>query len=337
MTAFRPAETASEPGEVELDLRDSDSALVDTHDGTDLPPESLPADADLMWKVSSSGWGHRRSKLGVQIAGAFLVSLTVAAVVAPLITWHDPLDSDVVSRLIPPAWQEGGSWSNPLGTDSVGRDLLTRMIFGARASLIIGLAAVAVGGAVGVAAGVIAGYYDGRPAAFAFGRLADVQQAVPFVVLALALAASVGASFRNLILILGVGSWLFYYRIVRGEVLAIREESFIDAARAIGSSDRRVLFRHVLPNVFPSIIVVVTLFVPRMIMFAAALSFLGLGVQPPDPELGLMISEGREFIHTAWWLTVFPGLLLALMVLSMNTVGDWLRDRLDPTQRVRQE
>ena len=337
MTAFRPAETAPEAREVELEFRNSDSALIDTHAGPDLPPASLSADADLMWTVSSGGWGHRRSKLGVLISGAFLVSLIVAAVVAPLITWHDPLDSDVVSRLIPPAWQAGGSWSNPLGTDSVGRDLLTRMIFGVRASLIVGFAAVAVGGGVGVATGLIAGYYDGRPAAFAFGRLADVQQAVPFVVLALAVVASVGASFRNLILILGVGSWLFYYRIVRAEVLAIREEYFIDAARAIGSSDRRVLCRHVLPNVFPSIIVVVTLFVPRMIMFAAALSFLGLGVQPPDPELGLMISEGREFIHRAWWLTVFPGFLLALMVLSMNTVGDWLRDRLDPTQRVRQE
>ena len=155
--------------------------------------------------------------------------------------------------------------------------------------------------------------------------------------LALAVAASIGGSFRNLILILGVGSWLFYYRIVRGEVLAIREESYIDAAKSIGSADPRVLFRHVLPNVFPSIIVIVTLFVPRLIMFAAALSFLGLGVQPPAAELGLMIAGGRGLIQQAWWLTVFPGVALAMIVLAMNSIGDWLRDYLDPTQRVRVE
>lgn len=277
----------------------------------------------------------RRRRLAVGLSGGVLLVMVVAALLAPFVTWHDPLDTDVLERLHPPAWTDGGSWTNPLGTDAVGRDLFTRIIFGIRSSLVIGFAGVVVGGLVGVTTGVLAGYYDGRAAAFLFGRIADVQQAIPFVVLALAVAASVGASFRNLILILGVGSWLFYFRIIRAEVLAIREEAYIESARAIGSSDLRVLVRHVLPNVFPSIIVVVTLFIPRLIMFAAALSFLGLGVQPPAAELGLMIADGRELIQQAWWLTVFPGVALALIVLSMNTLGDWLRDRLDPTQRVR--
>ncbi len=282
----------------------------------------------------SSSHGRRR-RIAVILAACLLAAMVLAAVLAPLITWHDPLDTDVVERLHPPAWSDDGKLTNLLGTDSVGRDLFTRILYGIRASLVIGFAAMLVGGAVGVTAGILSGYYDGRIAAFVFGRVADVQQAIPFVVLALAVAASVGASFRNLILILGVGSWLFYFRIVRGEVLAIREETYIDAANAIGASNPRILLRHLLPNVFPSIIVIVTLFVPRLIMFSAALSFLGLGVQPPNPELGLMISEGRELMQQAWWLTVLPGVALALIVLAMNTLGDWLRDQLDPTQRIR--
>ena len=199
---------------------------------------------------SSSGRGRRR-RIAVMLAGFLLGVMVLAAVLAPLIAWHDPLDTDVVERLHPPAWSEDGNLTNLLGTDSVGRDLFTRILYGVRSSLVIGFAAMLVGGGVGVTAGILSGYYDGRIAAFVFGRVADVQQAIPFVVLALAVAASVGASFRNLILILGVGSWLFYFRIVRGEVLAIREETYIDAANAIGASNLRILLRHLLPNVFP--------------------------------------------------------------------------------------
>lgn len=274
-----------------------------------------------------------RGRWVVVISLGILGIAVLAALLAPLITWHDPVGADVRARLMPPVWMEGGSLTHPLGTDSVGRDLFTRIVFGLRASLFIGFAAVAVGGLVGVTAGVLSGYYDGRLGAFLFGRLADVQQAIPFVVLGVAIAAAIGPSFRNLILILGLGSWLFYYRVVRAEVLAIREEPFILAARTIGSSDRRILTRHALPNVLPSILVTVTLFVPSMIMFSAALSFLGLGVQAPQAELGLMISEGRGFIDSAWWLSVFPGIALAVIVLAMNSLGDWLRDHLDPTQR----
>jgi peptide/nickel transport system permease protein len=273
----------------------------------------------------------------VTVSATILGVIVLVALLAPLIAWNDPYDTVVRIRLKPPVWSDGGSWRYPLGTDAVGRDLFTRIIYGLRASLAIGLAAVAVGGTLGVVSGILSGYYDGKIAAFVFGRLADVQQAIPFVVLALAFAVSVGASFRNLIVILGVGSWLFYYRVVRADVLAIRGEAYIDAAKTVGASDLRILSRHILPNVFPSIIVIVTLFIPRLIMFAAALSFLGLGVKTPEAELGLMISEGRDYIREAWWLTVFPGVVLAILVLCMNHIGDWLRDRLDPTQRVRSE
>lgn len=267
------------------------------------------------------------------VSGGVLAIVVLAAILAPLITWHDPLATDVRARLLPPFWMEGGNLTHPLGTDSVGRDLYSRIVYGLRSSLFIGVTAVALGGAVGVAAGVLSAYYDGRATSFVFGRFADVQQSIPFVVLALAIAAAVGASFRNLIIILGLGSWLFYYRIVRSEVLPLREEPFILAVRTLGASDRRILMRHVMPNILPSILVTITLFVPTMIMFSAALSFLGLGVQAPQAELGLMISEGRGFIETAWWLSVFPGVALGIIVLAMNSLGDWLRDHLDPTQR----
>ncbi len=295
-------------------------------------------DATATTKRSSrtGGDARRRTRTTLIFSAGFLAVVVLVSALAPWITWHDPLDAELTRRLMPPAWLDGGSWSHPFGTDSTGRDLFTRMLFGVRLSLLIGVTAVAFGGLIGVTAGILAGYYDEKIAAVGFGRVADIQQAIPFVVLALAVVASIGPSFRNLILILGVGSWLFYYRIVRGEVLKIREESYIDAAKAMGQSDAGILVSHVLPNTFAPVIVIVTLFVPRLIMFAAALSFLGLGVQPPRAELGLMISEGRGLIQQAWWLTVIPGSLLAGIVLAMNTLGDWLRERLDPTLRVRQ-
>lgn len=273
--------------------------------------------------------------LAAYLSAGTLVVIVLLALLAPWITADSPLSVDVRSRLQPPFWYADGDFSNPLGTDSVGRDLLTRILYGLRFSLAIGFSAVLVGGCVGVLAGLLAGYYEGRVGSFIIGRLSDVQQSIPFMVFALAVAASLGPSFRNLILVLGIGSWLFYYRVVRGEVLAIREEQFIDSAKAIGASDLRIMARHVIPNVVPSIIVVATVYIPRLIMFAAALSFLGLGVQPPQPELGLMIAEGRDVIHLAWWITVLPGIVLALVVLSMNTLGDWMRDNLDPMLKSR--
>lgn len=287
---------------------------------------------DVAAAVPARRW-VRRGMLPAWIAGGALVLLVLAAMFAPLIAQHDPVVANVRARLLPPAFMDGGSWTHPFGTDSIGRDLFARTLYGLRSSLFIAVAAVTIGGLIGITAAIVSGYYEGRAAAFVFGRLADVQQAIPFVVLALAVAAAIGPSFRNLILILGVGSWVFYYRLVRADVLPLREEAFILAQRTIGSSTPRILLRHVLPNVMPSILVTVTLFVPSTIMYGAALSFLGLGVQPPSAELGLMISEGRGHIETAWWLSVMPGIVLAVLVLAMNSLGDWLRDHLDPTRR----
>ncbi len=274
-----------------------------------------------------------RGNAAAWIAGGALLVIIALAVLAPLIAPHDPTAADIRARLTPPFWMDGGSWNHPLGTDSIGRDLFSRVLYGMRSSLLIGVAAVAIGGTIGVTAAILTAYYDGKVSSYIFGRLADVQQAIPFVILALAIAAVVGASFRNLIIILGIGSWVFYYRLVRSDVLPLREEPFILAQRTIGSSTPRILLRHVLPNVMPAILVTVTLFVSSTIMYAAALSFLGLGVQPPAAELGLMVSEGRGHIETAWWLSVMPGIALGVIVLATNTLGDWLRDQLDPTRR----
>lgn len=309
-------------------------------DAIDEPAVSdVPVDPSLVTLDADQQPLPRRSLLprnfAAYLSAGTLGVIVLLALLAPLIAPYDPLSVDVRSRLQPPSWHGDGSFSHLLGTDAVGRDLLTRILYGLRYSLAIGFSAVLLGGIIGVLAGLLAGFYDGRLGSFVLGRLSDVQQSIPFMVLALAVAASLGPSFRNLILILGIGSWLFYYRIVRGEVLAIREQQFVDSARAIGASDLRIMTRHVIPNVVPSVIVVGTVYVPRLIMFAAALSFLGLGVQSPQPELGLMIAEGRDVIHLAWWITVLPGVVLALVVLSMNTLGDWMRDNLDPVLKAR--
>ncbi len=274
-----------------------------------------------------------RQNLPAWIAGGALVVIVLLALLAPWLAPHDPTATDIRARLQPPFWMNGGDTNHLLGTDSIGRDLLARILYGIRSSLFIGLAAVAIGGAVGVTAAILSGYYEGRISSFLFARLADVQQAIPFVVLALAIAAAVGASFRNLILILGLGSWVYYYRLVRADVLPLREEPFILAQRTIGSSTPRILLRHVLPNVMPSILVTVTLFVSTTIMYAAALSFLGLGIQPPEPSWGADLGKGRDFMELGIYQVLFPGLTIMVAVLGFNLLGDGLRDFFDPRSR----
>jgi len=268
------------------------------------------------------------------VGGAILLAIVAMALLAPLLTEHDPNAQELREHLLPPAWLAGGSPEHPLGTDRNGRDMLARILFGARVSLLIGFTAVVVGGTVGVVAGALAGFLGGW-VDLVLGRLADVQQAIPFVVLALAAVAVVGPSLANLIIVLGVGSWLFYFRVVRGEVLAVRERPYIEAAVAAGIGPRQIFLRHVLPNVAPSIVVVVTLFVPNVIVFTAGLSFLGLGVPAPTAEWGRMIADGVDYLRTAWWLSVVPSAFLVATVFAINLLGDWLRDVLDPVQRVR--
>jgi peptide/nickel transport system permease protein len=225
-----------------------------------------------------------------------------------------------------------GSTDYPLGTDANGRDILSRIIFAARISLLVGISAVAIGGSLGVLAGLLAGYYGGALDAL-ITRIADVQLAFPFILLAIVVVAVLGAGLLNVILVLGIGSWVPYARIVRGQVLSARTQEYVIAARMIGARDPSILLHHLLPNVITPAIIVATFGVAAAIIGEATLSYLGLGIQPPTPTWGNMLADGRAYVASAWWLATFPGLAIMLTVLSINMIGDWLRDFLDPRLR----
>jgi len=271
----------------------------------------------------------RRAVLG----SVFLLIIGLGAVLAGVIAPADPEAVDVNYRLQPP---RAGALSFDkflLGGDQLGRDILSRIIYGARISLTVGVTAVLLSGSVGMLLGLLAGYYGGR-ADEVIMRLADIQLAIPTILLAIALVGVLGPSLRNLILVLGITGWVIYARTIRGVVLSLREQQFIEAARALGSGDRRTLFRYILPNVWTPAIVVASQQVGFMIILESALSFLGLGVQPPTPTWGGMIADGRGYLATAWHVTTFPGLALMATVLAINFFGDGLRDVLDPRLRV---
>ncbi|HEX2440344.1 MAG TPA: ABC transporter permease, partial [Methylomirabilota bacterium] len=218
---------------------------------------------------------------------------------------------------------------HPLGTDTLGRDIVSRLLYGARVSLIVGFSAVIVAGALGLVLGLVSGYYGGRLDDVLM-RLGDVQLAFPALVLAVAVLAVVGSGLVTIVVVLGVTSWVTYARIARGEALSLRHREFVEGARALGAGDLAILRRHLLPNVLPSITVVATFSVARTIIAEASLSFLGLGLPAPAPSWGAMLDEGRNYLTTGWWLALFPGLAILLVVLGINVVGDWLRDALDP-------
>jgi peptide/nickel transport system permease protein len=264
------------------------------------------------------------------LAGLTVILATAAlAAAAPALVPASPTRNDLLARLNPPMWVAGGDRGHPLGTDTLGRDVLSRLLYGARVSLAVGLTAVAVAGAIGVALGLVAGYYRGWVDDVLM-RVGDLHLAFPVLLLGVALLSVLGASLVNLILVLAISGWVTYARIVRGETLSLVEREFVAAARALGAGDGHVIWRHILPNVWPPIIVVATFSVARMIIAEASLSFLGLGIPPPAPSWGAMLDEGRNYITTGWWLALFPGLAILVLVLGINLVGDWLRDVLDP-------
>jgi peptide/nickel transport system permease protein len=268
----------------------------------------------------------------VVAATIFLLLLVTVAIFAPQIAPHDPLEQDLIKSLMPPAFQSGGNWSFPLGTDSLGRDLLSRIIYGARVSMSIGGVAVIFSGTLGVLVGLLAGYY-GRWVDAVLMRLADIQLAFPFILLAIAVMSVLGASLLNIILVLGITGWVVYARVVRGAVLVVKQQDYVQAAKAMGARDGRVMFKHVLPNITASVTVLATFAFAQFILAEAALSFLGLGVRPPTPTWGGILAEGRDYMAMGWWITTFPGIAIMLTVLAVNIVGDWLRDMLDPNLR----
>jgi peptide/nickel transport system permease protein len=255
--------------------------------------------------------------------------MVLTAVAGPLLPLPDPIRGDLRARMSPPTLSVTGLGTHPLGTDQLGRDILSRIVTGSRVTLGVAMSAVLLGGVVGVLLGLIAGYFGGWPDRLMM-RLVDIQLAIPLMLLALMVVAALGPSLRNLIIVLALTSWVRYARIVRGSVLAIREREFVQSARAIGAGAGRILLLHILPNVLTPALVVATLELSRVIVLEAGLSFLGLGVQPPAPDWGRMLAEGRTYISSGWWIITLPGVALMLCVLGVNLTGDWLRDKFDP-------
>ncbi len=263
-------------------------------------------------------------------AGAvLLVGIVLAAFLLPVLAPRDPLRQDVRFRLTPPAWMQGGESRFPLGSDQVGRDVLARLLDGARVSLIIGISTVALAASVGTLIGLAAGWWGGLLEVLTM-RLADIQIAFPFLVVAIAVIAVLGPGVAHLVLILAIWSWAPYARVVRGDVLSLRRREYVLAATAAGADPQRILLRHLLPNLAPTLIVLATFGVAQMVIAESSLSFLGLGVQPPSPSWGSMLADGRDQLDNAWWVAVFPALAILLTVLGLNLLGDALRDWLDP-------
>ncbi len=261
-----------------------------------------------------------------------ILFLLVPAIFAAQVAPHDPLKGALSKRLTPPVWAQGGTWEYPLGTDKLGRDILSRIIYGARFSLLVSLVAIFVGGSIGTALGVISGYFGGKLDALIM-RMVDISLALPTILLALVLVAAVGPSFGTVITVIAVLLWARYARLSRGETLSIKERDFIARARVAGASHFRIMLRYIFPNVVNSLVVLATLQVGAVILLEATLSFLGVGIPRPTPTWGVMIADGRELIVTAWWVAMFPGLAIMLTALSLNLLGDWLRDHLDPKLR----
>jgi peptide/nickel transport system permease protein len=264
---------------------------------------------------------------------AILVSIALVAIFADVLAPHDPTIGSLARRFRPPAWLKGGSMEYFLGTDHVGRDVLSRLIFGARVSMIVGLCAVFAAGTIGTMLGIISGYLGGWVDQVIM-RLTDTWLALPALTFAIYLAAIVGPSEFNIVVILGAVYWTRYARVIRSEVLSLKEREFVRLAVVAGCSRRVIMWRHILPNVINSAIVLATLMLGVVIITEASLSFLGIGVPPPKPAWGLMLADGKKGLMVGyWWLTVFPGLCIMLMVLSANLLGDWLRVKFDPQLR----
>ena len=268
------------------------------------------------------------SRLSLVSAGVVLAFILMA-LAAPLFAPHDPNETDLFRRLQPPAWMPGGEWAYLLGCDALGRDILSRIIYGARVSIFIGAAVILVATTIGTLAGLAAGYLRGWTD-IVISRLVDILLGFPYLIFAIALIAMTGPGLGNIILALAYKEWVIPCRVVRGETLAAREIEYVEAARAMGGSRRYIMLREILPNILSPVVVVSTVRMAHVIILEASLSFLGLGVQPPTASWGSMVADGRSFMLDAWWVSTFPGLAILLLVLSINVVSQGLRDAFDP-------
>ena len=263
---------------------------------------------------------------------AIVVALVFCAILAPLLSPHSPLEGSLGDRLVPPIGMEGARAGHPLGTDRHGRDTLSRLIYGARISLAVSVVGITLTGALGSFIGLLAGFVGGWTETLLM-RLVDISLSLPGILIAVLLSVVFEPSFTNVIIVVVFLLWPSYARLVRGETLGIKQQEFVALARIAGCSGLTIMFRHILPNLVPSILVLATLHVGYVIVLEAALSFLGVGIPPPTPSWGVMVADGRGLIEQAWWISILPGVAILVTVLSLNILGDWVRDRLDPKLR----
>lgn len=275
-----------------------------------------------------------RDKAGF-IGMIMIAMLLFMAVAAPLLAPHDPATQDLRGRLKPPVWAEKGTWNHLLGTDHLGRDVLSRVIYGSRVSLLVGTAVVLIAGTFGVVMGLFAGYRGGRTDNFIM-RWIDTQVAFPGLLLALIILAVIGPSIATVIIVLALNGWMVYGRMTRSAVLSVRQTEYIEAAEIVGCKGRRVIFRHILPNLTSPLLTLGILEFARIVLAEAALSFLGLGIQPPATSWGLDVATGRDYIFRAWWVVTMPGIAISITVIAINLVASWMRLISDPQEREKQ-
>jgi peptide/nickel transport system permease protein len=279
-----------------------------------------------------SRWARLNRNLTLIIPATVLTLLVFTAIFAPLLAPYDPTAGKMTERRLPPAFMEGGSSKHLLGTDNLGRDILSRLIYGGRVSLSVSLLVIAITAVIGTILGIAAGYLGGRTEGFIM-RVTDIAMAFPGLLLAMLLAVSVGPGYWTVIFVLSIFGWAGYARLVRGEALRVRESDFVAQARVNGASSWRIMLKHIFPNIVNSLIVIMTLMVGAMILAESTLSYLGIGIPAPTPSWGAMVADGRNDLDRAWWISTFAGIAIGLVVLSGNFLGDWIRDKMDPRLR----